>query len=74
MIVTHQYRNSDFTRMVDMENAVKFRDGFIVDGLRGASFYGLFGYNDIISNLKEVGFSRVEYELNDGTAFITAEK
>ena len=42
LIVTHQYRNSDFTRMKRMKNAFIFRDGYIVDSLRGASFYSTF--------------------------------
>ncbi len=36
-----QYRNSDFTRMSKMPNARKWRDGFLINSLRGYSFFGL---------------------------------
>src|SRR5262245_27095327 len=36
-----QYRNSDFTRMRNMANAKPWLDGFLVDSLRGYSFYGM---------------------------------
>jgi hypothetical protein len=63
-----QYRNSDFTRMSKMSNAKPWLDGFIIDSLRGYSFYGLIPPDRLEASLKRAGFRVHETKLNEGTA------
>jgi SAM-dependent methyltransferase len=67
-----QYRNSDFTRMRKMPNATPWLDGFLVDSLRGYSFYGMIPPERLESSLKRAGFRIRETILNDGSAYIWA--
>jgi hypothetical protein len=67
-----QYRNSDFTRMRNMPNARPWRDGFIIDSLRGFSFYGLIAPERLVSIVLSAGFEVVERSLNEGTVYLLA--
>lgn len=51
-----QYRNSDFTRMQRMENAKPWLDGFLVNSLRGYSFYGMITPDRLAKFLTRAGF------------------
>ena len=64
-----QYRNSDFTRMMKMPNATSYLDGFLIDSLRGYSFYGLISPSRLESSLKRAGFRVRETKLNEGSAY-----
>lgn len=64
-----QYRNSDFTRMMKLPNATPYLDGFLIDSLRGYSFYGLISPGRLQSSLKGAGFCVRETVLNDGSAY-----
>jgi hypothetical protein len=64
-----QYRNSDFTRMRNMPNARPWLDGFLIDSLRGHSFYGLISPDRLESSLKCAGFCVRETDLNEGSAY-----
>jgi hypothetical protein len=68
-----QYRNSDFTRMRKMSNARPWLDGFIVDSLRGHSFYGMITPDRLEATLKRAGFYIRETKLNDGSAYAWAK-
>jgi hypothetical protein len=67
-----QYRNSDFTRMRKMSNAVPWLDGFIINSLRGYSFYGIILPDRLERFLKRAGFRVRETTLNEGSAYIWA--
>jgi hypothetical protein len=67
-----QYRNSDFTRMRKMSNTKPWLDGFIIDSLRGYSFYGLIPPDRLEKSLKRAGFRVRETKLNEGSAYTWA--
>jgi SAM-dependent methyltransferase len=67
-----QYRNSDFTRMAAMPNATAWHDGFLVDSLRGYSFYGLIRPDYLKQLVTEAGFEVTDLRLADGSAYLTA--
>jgi hypothetical protein len=67
-----QYRNSDFTRMRRMPNTTPWLDGFIIDSLRGYSFYGLIPPERLEASLKRAGFRIRETKLNEGSAYTWA--
>lgn len=64
-----QYRNSDFTRMRKMPNAKPWLDGFLIDLLRGYSFYGLISPERLEIFLKRAGFRICETKLNEGSVY-----
>jgi hypothetical protein len=67
-----QYRNSDFTRMQRMQNARPWLDGFLVNSLRGYSFYGMITPARLESFLTRAGFEVRDISLNDGSAYVWA--
>ena len=67
-----QYRNSDFTRMKKMANAKPWLDGFLVNSLRGYSFYGLIPPDRLEASLKRARFNVRETKLNEGSAYVWA--
>lgn len=67
-----QYRNSDFTRMSNMANAKPWLDGFIVDSLRGYSFYGMISPDRLERSLRRTGFHVRETKRHDGSVYIWA--
>jgi hypothetical protein len=67
-----QYRNSDFTRMGKMSNAVPWLDGFIINSLRGYSFYGIIPPDRLERFVKRAGFRVRETTLNEGSAYTWA--
>lgn len=67
-----QYRNSDFRRMRAMKNARPWRDGFIVNSLRGFSFYGLISPQRLERLVLSCGFEVADRILNDGRVFLLA--
>jgi SAM-dependent methyltransferase len=64
-----QYRNSHFARMRQMPNAKPWLDGFVIDSLRGYSFYGLISPNQLELSLRHAGFCVRETDLNEGSAY-----
>jgi hypothetical protein len=69
-----QYRNSDFTRMKKTSNAKPWLDGFIIESLRGYSFYGLIPPDRLEASLKRAGFRVRETKLNQGSAYTWASR
>ncbi|MEX2167300.1 MAG: hypothetical protein WD852_09825 [Methyloceanibacter sp.] len=67
-----QYRNSDFSRMQSMPNARPFRDGFLIDSMRGFSFYGLIKPERLQSLVEEAGFLVHHVHLNEGSVYLCA--
>lgn len=67
-----QYRNSDFKRMAGMPNARIWREGIVVDSLRGYSFYALISPDQLVSMVTEAGFHAADLTLNDGSAYVVA--
>ena len=65
-----QYRNSDFTRMRKLRSATKWRDGFIIDSLRGHSFYGLIRPERLVRMVRNAGFHVERIAMNEGSAFL----
>lgn len=74
LVITHQYRNSDFTRMRNLPNAYEYRDGFVINSLRGHSFYSTFSRETLIRRIEEYGFRIQTTKIYDGTIFIVAMK
>jgi SAM-dependent methyltransferase len=68
-----QYRNSDFKRMSAMPNARVWRDGMLIDSLRGFSFYALIRPNQLVSMVIGAGFQIADLRLNDGSAYVVAQ-
>jgi SAM-dependent methyltransferase len=69
-----QYRNSDFTRMKRMPNAKLWLDGFLMDSLRGYSFYGMISPDRLAGSLERAGFHIRATTLNEGSAYIWATR
>lgn len=69
-----QYRNSDFTRMRSMPNAWKWRDGFVIDSLRGHSFYALIQPDRLIAMAKKERFAIENVHLNEGSVYLWAKR
>jgi hypothetical protein len=67
-----QYRNSDFTRMREMRNAKPFLDGFLIDSLRGHSFYGIIQPTNLQTKLRKIGFEIRNTDLNEGSVYCWA--
>lgn len=67
-----QYRNSDFNRMSSLPNARRWRDGFLIDSLRGFSFYGLISPRELSALVIGGGFEIVDQFLSDGSVFLMA--
>jgi hypothetical protein len=68
-----QYRNSDFTRMTKLSYARPFYDGFLLDSLRGHSFYALIAPDRLVSMLRQGGFDPVDQHLNEGSVYTWAQ-
>jgi hypothetical protein len=69
-----QYRNSDFSRMREMPNACPYLDGFLIDSLRGYSFYGLISPQKLEKMVVSAGFSIEEQRLNEGSVYLLAKR
>jgi SAM-dependent methyltransferase len=67
-----QYRNSDFTRMRQLPNARPWRDGFLIDSLRGFSFYALILPERFNSMISRAGFEIGHSHLNEGSIYTCA--
>ena len=68
-----QYRNSDFTRMSKMKNARPWLDGFLIDSLRGYSFFGLISPDRLQVLLRRADFRVQKMVLNEGSAYVWAK-
>ncbi|MBR1177991.1 hypothetical protein JQ617_28795 [Bradyrhizobium sp. KB893862 SZCCT0404] len=66
------YRNSDFTRMQKLPNCQPYGNGFLMDSLRGYSFYGLIPPDDLAELVKRAGFTVESVVLDEGTAYLWA--
>jgi len=69
-----QYRNSDFTRMKKMKNTSKMKGGFLIDSLRGFSFYAVIPPVPLLKFLKSAGFHIADLKLNEGSAYVLATR
>jgi hypothetical protein len=69
-----RYRNSDFCRMRSMPNARAWRDGFLIDSLRGTSFYGLIRPDRLISMVKKAGFNIIDVRHDDGSVYVWSSR
>jgi hypothetical protein len=55
-----------------MPNAKPWLDGFLVESLRGYSFYGMISPERLERALKRAGFRIRETKLNEGSAYTWA--
>ena len=67
-----QYRNSDFDRMSQLPNARPWRDGFLIDSLRGFSFYVLIPPRRFNAMIEREGFEIEHSHLNEGSVYTCA--
>ena len=67
------YRNSDFDRMRRMPNARPWRDGFLIESLRGFSFYALISPDQLCKFVLNAGFSIENRTLNEGSVYLVAK-
>jgi len=65
-----QYWNSDFTRMRRLPNAQPHLDGFLIDLLRGYSFYGLISPEQLTAMVVNAGFEVVKQTLNESSVYL----
>jgi len=69
-----QYRNSDFNRMRLMPNARSWEDGFLINSLRGFSFYGLISPDCLVSTVEKAGFGVRSVRRNEGSVYVWASR
>jgi hypothetical protein len=74
LIASVQYRNSDFSRMAKMQNAYNFRDGIIINHIRGTSFYAFITPACFQKIIIEAGFIIEKMSLHEGSCYIWAKK
>jgi hypothetical protein len=55
-----------------MPNASPWRDGFLIDSLRGYSFYGIITPEQLATVVKQAGFKIEHVELNEGSVYLCA--
>jgi hypothetical protein len=67
------YRNSDFTRMQRLPNCEPYDNGFLIDSLRGYSFYGLIPPDDLAKLVIRAGFAVESLVLDEGSAYLWAK-
>lgn len=67
------YRNSDFTRMQRLPNCQSHGNGFLIDSLRGHSFYGLIPPDDLTELIGRGGFVVESLVLDEGSAYLWAK-
>jgi hypothetical protein len=67
-----QYRNSDFTRMQASPNCQPYGNGFLMDSLRGYSFYGLIPPKELSGLVVRAGFVVESVTLDEGSAYLWA--
>jgi SAM-dependent methyltransferase len=67
-----QYRNSDFTRMSKLPTAEPWQDGFLINSLRGYSFYALISPRALAEMVETAGFAVVSQHLNEGSVYLWA--
>lgn len=72
--ITHQYRNSDFTRMRNLPNAIEFRDGFLIDSLRGPSFYSTMSVDEVLRLVEKSDLRITSTLRNEGTIVLRGTK
>jgi hypothetical protein len=58
--------------MRSMPNARPWRDGFLVDSLRGYSFYGLISPERLGAMILKAGFKIEKRMLNEGSVYLLA--
>jgi hypothetical protein len=66
------YRNSDFTRMQRQPNCKPCGNGFLMDSLRGYSFFGLIPPTALARLVEQAGFVVESISLDGGTAYLWA--
>jgi hypothetical protein len=67
------YRNSDFTRMQRLPNCQAYGNGFLMNSLRGYSFYGLIPPDDLATLVIRAGFVVESLVLDQGSAYLWAK-
>ena len=65
-----QYRNSEFIKMKNRDTSIDHYDGWIAQGSRGNSFYGLIRPKRLHAMVRRAGFRIVESWLHDGSAYV----
>lgn len=66
------YRNSDFTRMQRLPNCRPYDNGFLINSLRGHSFYGLIPRSDLEALVRRAGLSVESAVLDEGSVYLWA--
>jgi hypothetical protein len=56
-----------------MRNARRWLDGYLIDSLRGFSFYGLLRPKQFSALISRAGFEIVFFKLNEGSVYILAK-
>jgi 2-polyprenyl-3-methyl-5-hydroxy-6-metoxy-1,4-benzoquinol methylase len=65
-----QYRNSEFKKMASSANGSMFRDGILMNSLRGHSFYALISPEALQSLVERNGFAVDAQKLHEGSVFL----
>ena len=74
LLLTTQYRNSHFNRWRRARNAYSYLDGFLVQGKRGTSFYGLLDASALARLCRECGFTVLEEGHANELAYVLAHR
>lgn len=72
IFVVH-YNNKEYRKLPKMEGSSEFRDGVILDSLRGFSFFAIIKPDELQAMVKSGGFVPVEQKIVNGSVFLRAE-
>lgn len=70
IVVSHQYRNSDFNLMKRKKNCIQYGDGILVDSLRGYSYYSLMTPDEFCEIWLSSGLTEVKRTRIEGSVFV----
>ena len=59
--------------MQKLPNCSRYDNGFLMNSLRGYSFYGLIPPDDLVSLVKRGGFEVESLKLDEGSAYLWAK-
>jgi 2-polyprenyl-3-methyl-5-hydroxy-6-metoxy-1,4-benzoquinol methylase len=74
LLLTTQYRNSHFNEWGSTRKAIRYLDGFLVQGKRGTSFYGLLDAKGLTRLCRSCGFQNLDAGHAKELAYVLARR
>ena len=72
LLACTQFRNTDFSSYGVRPDAIRFRDGWVLAGRHGASFYGIIPPESLAALCSAAGFSIADYRSKGESAYVLA--